>query len=149
MSSRTYIGTNIKYYRKTNNLTQKELAASIGKTESSIQKYEAGKVEIPMSVLEKIAEVLNVNVFEISAKKYEEFRQSVLSDMKSEAIHMFRAAGYTAKELESGDFELIHSKGSITIPKHEFDTLYLKFCDFITYTTDKYFNEKQSETLSK
>ena len=46
-------------------LTQKQLGQLIGKTESSIQKYESGKTEIPRSVLEKIASVLGVHVLDL------------------------------------------------------------------------------------
>jgi len=56
-----WIGNVIKILRKESKLTQKQLGERIGKTESSIQKYEKGLVEIPNSVIEKIAEVLEVN----------------------------------------------------------------------------------------
>ena len=46
----------VKIMRKKANLTQKELARKIGKSESTIQKYEAGKVEIPLSVLETMSD---------------------------------------------------------------------------------------------
>ena len=45
MASNKTIGNNIKSYRQKKGITQKQLASLIGKTESSIQKYEAGKVE--------------------------------------------------------------------------------------------------------
>jgi len=54
----------IKRYRKTRNLTQKQLGELIGKTESSIQKYEAGKTEIPLNVLERIASALDVEIYD-------------------------------------------------------------------------------------
>lgn len=61
----TEIGKNIKKLRKEKKLTQKQLGSLIGKTESSIQKYESGVTEIPRSVLEKIAAVLCVHVIDI------------------------------------------------------------------------------------
>lgn len=42
------IGLKIKENRKKLKLTQKELGEKIGKTESSIQKYEKGLTQIPM-----------------------------------------------------------------------------------------------------
>ena len=39
----TIIGYNIKKHRKSHHLTQEQLGKRIGKTTSSIQKYEAGK----------------------------------------------------------------------------------------------------------
>lgn len=59
------IGDNIRKYRKQNKLTQTELGKLIGKTESSIRKYERGYVIIPLDVLDKIANVLNVPTYQI------------------------------------------------------------------------------------
>lgn len=54
------IGAKIQRCRKARGLTQAELAKRIGRTESSVAKYERGVVEIPMSVLEKISTELKV-----------------------------------------------------------------------------------------
>lgn len=62
MNNLEYIGSQIRKYRKRENMTQKELAQRIGKTESSIRKYEKGLVDIPNVVLEKIANVLCTSV---------------------------------------------------------------------------------------
>lgn len=53
------IGQNIKDARKQSGMTQQQLAEKIGKTESSIRKYEKGLVDTPLNVLKEIAEVLN------------------------------------------------------------------------------------------
>lgn len=58
------IGMNIKKYRK-ERFTQQELADKIGKTESSIRKYEKGLVTIPLDVLNKIAETLEIKVADL------------------------------------------------------------------------------------
>lgn len=55
------IGLNIKRFRK-GKLTQAGLASKIKKSVSSIKKYELGLVEIPNSVLEQIAEALDVSL---------------------------------------------------------------------------------------
>lgn len=54
------IGKNIYTYRKAKRLTQKQLAELIDRAESSIQKYEKGDVEIPNTVLQKIADTLEI-----------------------------------------------------------------------------------------
>lgn len=59
------IGEKIKYYRKQNNITQKELAKMIGKTESSIRKYEKGLVDIPIKTIEDIAVSLKISVSDL------------------------------------------------------------------------------------
>ena len=61
MPNNKFIGAQIKNYRKRKNLTQKDLALMIGKTVSSVQKYECGSTEIPTSVLEEIADVLGMD----------------------------------------------------------------------------------------
>jgi transcriptional regulator with XRE-family HTH domain len=53
------LGLLIKEKRKKKNLTQKEFGEKIGKTESSIRKYEKGLIKIPNDVLEKIANFFN------------------------------------------------------------------------------------------
>ena len=58
------IGMNIKKYRK-GKFTQQELADKIGKTESSIRKYEKGLVTIPLDVLNRIATALEVEVSDL------------------------------------------------------------------------------------
>jgi transcriptional regulator with XRE-family HTH domain len=58
-------GEKIKMFRVAKGIMQKELGEIIGRTESSIAKYEQGKVEIPLSVLEHIASALSVDVLDI------------------------------------------------------------------------------------
>lgn len=57
------IGLNIKSYRKKRGFTQRYLASRIGRTESSIRKYELGIVQIPTDVLEQIASELNTSLY--------------------------------------------------------------------------------------
>ena len=59
------IGQSIKQARKRAKLTQQELAEKIGKTESSIRKYEKGLTQIPIAVVDKIATVLNVPIIQL------------------------------------------------------------------------------------
>jgi len=56
------IGALIKIYRKEKKFTQQQLADLIGKTESSIRKYEKGLIEIPNSVLMQLADALDVPI---------------------------------------------------------------------------------------
>lgn len=55
------IAVNIQLARKNAKLTQKELADAIGKTTSSVQKYELGLSMPPLDVLNQIASVLGVS----------------------------------------------------------------------------------------
>lgn len=63
--NKALVGRNIKQARKKRHLKQKELAELIGYTESSISKYEQGLIEIPNSVIEMIAKVLQVSPLQL------------------------------------------------------------------------------------
>lgn len=54
-------GSNIQMARKFLNITQKELADKINKTESSVKKYESDTTNVPINVLEDIAKVFNIS----------------------------------------------------------------------------------------
>lgn len=54
------VGEAIKYFRKKNKLTQKQLATKAGMAEITIRQYEAVKREPRLEQLHKIAEALNV-----------------------------------------------------------------------------------------
>lgn len=70
MSNNNIVGNKIKYFRNKKGITQKKLADLIGKTESSIQKYECGSTEVPFSVLEKIAESLDTELLFLLDDEY-------------------------------------------------------------------------------
>lgn len=53
---------NLVYFRKKNNMTQEELAKSLGTTRSRISMYELGKREPSFEMLEAIADVFNINM---------------------------------------------------------------------------------------
>lgn len=60
------IGSKIKQKRKSLNLTQLELAEKVGLTESSISRYESGKIAtMPTSTVNKICLVLNIEPAEL------------------------------------------------------------------------------------
>lgn len=61
----------IKKLRKEHKMTQQELANKIGKTESSIRKYESGIVQIPINVLEKIAKIFNLQLIISFSNKFD------------------------------------------------------------------------------
>lgn len=65
MSNDMSIGENIRFYRKKNGMSQKELAIRIGKSYSAIQKYELNITIPPLSVIDVIAEALHVDRFDI------------------------------------------------------------------------------------
>ena len=64
------IGENIKMYRKAKGLTQPKLRELIGKSESTIRKYEAGAVEPSFNILSVISEALGVEVEDLATRTY-------------------------------------------------------------------------------
>lgn len=60
------IGFKIKQKRKSLNLTQLDLAEKVGLTESSISRYESGKIAtMPTSTIKRICNVLNIEPSEL------------------------------------------------------------------------------------
>lgn len=56
------IGLRIKTARRSAGFTQKGLGKLIERTEPTIRKYESGEIEIPLSVLDRIATICGVHV---------------------------------------------------------------------------------------
>lgn len=60
------IGKKLKSRRKSLNLTQSELAEKVGLTESSISRYESGRIStMPTSTVKRICEVLQIEPSEL------------------------------------------------------------------------------------
>jgi len=64
------IGKNIKYYRKIRNISQLEVATTLGIDKSTISLYENGKVNIPVKHLYAISKFLNIEI-ELFFEAYE------------------------------------------------------------------------------
>lgn len=62
------IGDNIKKYRRQNKISQAKLSEIIGKSKSSIEKYEANKVIPSILVLKDIASALNITVNDLTTQ---------------------------------------------------------------------------------
>lgn len=55
------IRVNLKKFREAAGMSQKKLGALVGKGESTIQSYESGRTDIPLSALVSIMKVLNIS----------------------------------------------------------------------------------------
>lgn len=96
------IGEKIKSKRKSLNLTQLELAERIGLTESSISRYESGKIAtMPTSTVNKICSVLGIapsellgltpeNSFEYDLKDILTSVDDLPSEVKKELLEQFK-----------------------------------------------------------
>ena len=90
------IGKKIKQYRK-GKMTQQELAEKIGRTESSIRKYEKGLVTIPLDVLEMIAAALGITAFDLMGFEYFDKKYPDVSKEQSEyeaLLSYIKSLGY-------------------------------------------------------
>ncbi len=59
------IAQNIRFYRKIKNLSQFQLAELAGILEKTVTRAESGKIEIKLSVLEKISNALDIPLFKL------------------------------------------------------------------------------------
>lgn len=65
MAAESYMrafGQRLKKLREEQGLTQTELARKLGKSLRTVQKYESGEIDIPLSMLYSISEVFNVTI---------------------------------------------------------------------------------------
>lgn len=94
------IGKRIKQYRR-GKMTQQELAEKIGKTESSIRKYEKGLVTIPLDVLENIATSLGITAFDLMGVEYWDKKYPDIAKKSKEYegfIDYLNSLGYIVKD---------------------------------------------------
>lgn len=119
------IGINIKKYRK-GKMTQQELADKIGKTESSIRKYEKGLVTIPLDVLNRIATNLEVKVADLMGiSEYLDDVEQSIHETTSFKDYL-GVLGYKVYESPYNDKWVIRTKESDTeiyISNEEMETL--------------------------
>ena len=66
------IGERIKEIRQEKNMTQKELGEKCGLADSAIRRYELGKANPKKETIQKIANALNIDPFEMATKVLEE-----------------------------------------------------------------------------
>lgn len=101
------LGETIKLLRKTNGLTQKELAKLMDVNIDTVRRYENGGVEPRLSKIELIAEILDVHPMELLISLYPttETRRAIwCSDLK-EKLRRFKLEGYDALKEEIEGFK--------------------------------------------
>ncbi len=149
------INKNIQIARKFLNYSQKELAEKIGKTESSVKKYESGVTNVPLNVLEKIAEVFNISSDTLIGSEYrlkfelltqDTTKNNNTSDpyslLLNDVLKEYQAANITKK---STKYEIHHDK-----PLSQKDKLNNSLIELITYAnknTPVELTERQQDVL--
>ena len=96
----------IKFIREESELTQVELAEMLGCTRSAYSLWEINKNTIPLVYLNKLANVLNVNIdylVDLSNEKVIKFKKSVIDrvDLGSKIKLARKSINYTQEKLAS------------------------------------------------
>ena len=101
------VGLMIKQYREKNNLTQKELAEKIDKSESTVRMWELGKSEPDLETLILLSEIFNTDV----------------NDLLALDVAKYSLLGSTNAIIERPDYELdfLNKFGSLIVNKEFID----------------------------
>ena len=83
MEERLIIAKNIKLLRQASNYTQENVAAFLGIGRSAYSNYESGDRELPLSCMEKLADLYGCDAYML----YEE-NESVIEDMLATAFRV-------------------------------------------------------------
>ena len=148
-------GNNIKKIRKKLRLTQAQLAKLINKSLSSVQKYEAGEVSIPIEVVEAMTRKLKVSSTEIiggleTVKRMTDSMEKFLTAVGFDVFEVFVYTGDPEKEqidFEADNFECIvkisKNKQFYQLSKDEVYSLMRETSDYIEFLLYKANQEKK------
>lgn len=93
-------GERIKAARRKAGLTQKELADRLKVTDSTVRGYEAGRTNLKWSTIEKIADALDVVVWELVSQNEKQTLTEFYEDGFCESQAELREAGYDFSSAE-------------------------------------------------
>ncbi len=102
------VGAKIKLYRKQKHLSIEQLAALIGKSKSTVSKYESGKIAIDVLSIYELAKALEIHVSQLLPKinqKATIFNSSVNSLYNSPILYFYYYSG-TKKKIIASVIEL-------------------------------------------
>ncbi|MCB7321273.1 helix-turn-helix domain-containing protein [Lacrimispora sp. 210928-DFI.3.58] len=137
MANNKTIGDNIKKYRLYKGLTQKQLASLIGKTESSIQKYEAGKVEIPRKVLFNIAKQLDCSFIQLNGINSEDFLPRLRETNSDPLLIFLDSIGYKVTLGGNGGIYIEILGETIPLMKKQYDLLKEQVISYTKFVTER------------
>ena len=75
------VGERIATIRKYNRINQADLAEKLGKSLRTVQKYESGEIDIPLSTLAEVAEILNTTLNYLLGYDTSHIKAETLSDV--------------------------------------------------------------------
>ena len=113
MEDRLIIAKNIKLMRQASNYTQENVASFLGIGRSAYSNYESGDRELPLSCMEKLADLYGCDAYML----YEE-NESVIEDML--------ATAFRVDNLSPADMEQIAAFKRVVKNSLMMDTMLLK-----------------------
>lgn len=99
------LSENLKMYRKKENLTQKDLAEKIYKSEITIRKYESGKYNIPPSTLFDICKALKVHSQDLLGSDSDKYHIENFGETLSETLSKKKNHDIISKQIDIDDIE--------------------------------------------
>lgn len=145
MSKSKVLADNIKKYRKAKHITQKQLATLIGKTESSVQKYEAGKVEIPNNVLECIAQNLDCTLMQLYGMGSEDFMTRLRETNSDPLLVYLDSLGYNVILEDSGKLFIMINGQKKPLMRYQHDLLKKQIESYSRFITENIFNSTPTD----
>ncbi len=136
MTNNKTIGNNIKKYRLQKGLTQKQLASLIGKAESSIQKYEAGKVEIPRKVLFDIAHQLDCSFLQLNGVNSDSFLPRLRETNADPLLVFLDSIGYRVTVGENGGIFIEILGETVPLMTKQYDLLKEQIISYAKFATE-------------
>lgn len=144
------IGENISTYRKAKKLTQKQLADLIDKAESSVQKYEKGETEAPISVLEKISTALDVPLQYLLDWTNQESLNNIIAGIKPEFERFISSLGYKLVYRPGNSIDgsplisvIDHNEKTIEITLEEINSLMRSTESYVEFKMHELFSSSQ------
>lgn len=105
------IAENIKFYRKTRNITMKQLGEIIGKTKATVSKYENGEITPDIITILEICNALNISISQLFPTE-EILQVNANNPFSSNIIYMYY---FTGDLLITSIIELIENNNEIKV----------------------------------
>lgn len=136
MANNKTIGNNIKKYRQKKGLTQKQLASLIGKAESSIQKYESGKVEVPRKVLFNIANQLDCSYIQLNGFNPDTFLPRLREVNGDPLLVLLDSIGYKVTVGGNGGIFIEIQGETVPLMKKQYELLKEQVISYTKFATE-------------
>ena len=125
------IGKKIKQYRKSANLTQKQLAQKCGYATGTIQQYELGKRSPRLPQLLENAKALNIPVSVLLDTSWEEECEKEYSRKEKRRLQYLQCLGYKIVLHDDNSFDIYCDGYKYSIPHKDPEAYYDVICEVV------------------